>query len=79
MHKTLPVLQTVVDDEGRWEGWEEWREMEEDSWVEYLALRRGGWSEVRWREWLRAAQEELASGRGGGIWWSCGRRSVGVE
>ena len=56
--ETLPVLQTVVDDEGRWEGWEEWREMEEDSWVEYLALRRGGWSEVRWREWLRVAQEE---------------------
>ena len=32
--------------------------MEEDIWVEYLALRRGGWSEVRWREWLRVAQEE---------------------
>ena len=34
------------------------REMEEDIWVEYLALRRGGWSEVRWRELLRVAQEQ---------------------
>ena len=47
MEALLPVLESV-----QVEVWTDWREMESDLWEEAVALRRHGWSEVRWRRWM---------------------------
>ena len=48
MEARLPVLESV-----QMEAWSEWREVESDLWEEAVALRRHGWSEVRWRRWMK--------------------------
>ena len=50
----LPVLQEV-----EWNGFREDAAAERSLFDEHLALRRHGWSEVRWRFWLGEAHEEL--------------------
>ena len=47
MEALLPVLASV-----QMEVCTDWREMESDLWHEAVALRRHGWSEVRWRRWM---------------------------
>ena len=47
-------------------GWHTWQQIEEDVWVEAAALRRLGWSSVRWRLWMKLLQEEVARRS---VWW----------
>ena len=48
MEPVLPVVTQVA-----YVGWRSWRELEDDIWIEELALRRPGWSETHWRRWLQ--------------------------
>ena len=57
----LPVVEEM-----QYEGWNQWRQLEEDVWREEAALRREGWSEQRWRRWQRILLEEVATRR---AWW----------
>ena len=50
---TLPVLEEVG-----FAGWQLDEPFERDVWEEPRALARGGWSETRWREWLRLLADE---------------------
>ena len=61
MEARLPVLESVQMD-----GWSDWREMESDLWEEAVALRRHGWSEVRWRRWMKWMDAERRERL---VWW----------
>lgn len=58
----LPLLGEV-----RWDGFSIDEEAERDVFDEHLALRRGGWSESRWRCWLQLLRLEIATRS---QWWA---------
>ena len=62
MNTVLPLVEEVA-----WEGWGGWRDVEADVWVEAVALRRGGWSESRWRQWLGLVGGEVTNRRDFGV------------
>ncbi len=66
MYWGWPRLELPVVEDVRFEGWQQWHELEKDLWLEEAALRRKGWSEVRWRQWLRLLEKEAAMRR---EWW----------